>query len=290
MLAHVLAFWVVAQAVQSTTSSPAHPSACSEIASTGLSGAAAEICLAEQALKQGESEASPNQRQRLLQAAVQHYRRAATLGTTSEVKSRALEGLERVYDAKHLNQPAEAEQVLWELIALQPTDLTAAVFRLAKLQEDRGLLDAAEDTLLSARQQHPTQIDPYRMLAQFYARRATALHQLSESRKPTPSSPGERDEQGVYRVGGGVEPPKRLDVPQYPIEAQAAGIQGVVLVEVVINETGIVTDAKVARSIPMLDEAALRAVRQWKFDPTIVSGQPVPVRMTVTVNFTLPRR
>jgi TonB family protein len=60
--------------------------------------------------------------------------------------------------------------------------------------------------------------------------------------------------------------------------------------EVVVRETGTVTDAKVVRSIPMLDDATPRAARQWKFDPTIVSGQSLPVRMTVTVNFTLPRR
>ena len=48
-----------------------------------------------------------------------------------------------------------------------------------------------------------------------------------------------------------------------------------------------VTDAKVLRSIPLLDAAALDAVRQWVFTPTTLNGQPVPVIMTVTVNFTL---
>jgi TonB family protein len=167
----------------------------------------------------------------------------------------------------------------------------APVFRLAKLQEDRGLFDAAEDTLLGARHHQPTEIDPYKMLAQFYARRATALHQLAESRKPVQGSsgPAERDEHGIYRVGGTLVPPRRADMPQYPPDAAAAGIQGVVLVEVVISEAGEVKDAKVVRSIPLLDNAALRAVRHWRFDPTIVSGEPVPVRMIVTVNFTPPK-
>jgi protein TonB len=48
-----------------------------------------------------------------------------------------------------------------------------------------------------------------------------------------------------------------------------------------------VTDAKVLRSIPLLDAAALDAVRQWVFTPTTLNGTPVPVIMTVTVNFTL---
>jgi len=48
-----------------------------------------------------------------------------------------------------------------------------------------------------------------------------------------------------------------------------------------------VTDAKVLRSIPLLDNAALEAVRQWEFTPTLLNGVPVPVIMTVTVQFTL---
>ena len=50
---------------------------------------------------------------------------------------------------------------------------------------------------------------------------------------------------------------------------------------------GAVKDAKVLRSIPLLDQAALDAVRQWVFTPTLLNGVPVPVIMTVTVQFTL---
>jgi protein TonB len=59
----------------------------------------------------------------------------------------------------------------------------------------------------------------------------------------------------------------------------------VVLAEVVVSEQGIVTDAKIVRSIPMLDEAALETVRQWRFRPSVVNNQPVPARMIVTVMF-----
>jgi TonB family protein len=54
-----------------------------------------------------------------------------------------------------------------------------------------------------------------------------------------------------------------------------------------IGPNGTVTDAKVLRSIPLLDAAALDAVKQWQFTPTLLNGVPVPVIMTVTVNFTL---
>jgi periplasmic protein TonB len=83
-------------------------------------------------------------------------------------------------------------------------------------------------------------------------------------------------------------PTKTKDVrPIYPPEAMAAGIQGVVVVEVSIDAEGHVRGAKVLRSIPELDEAALVAVRQWEFAPAISRGVAVPVVATVTVNFTL---
>jgi protein TonB len=87
-----------------------------------------------------------------------------------------------------------------------------------------------------------------------------------------------------------VSPPVKLSdtKPKYPPEALAAGVQGVVILEVTINESGSVTDQKVLRSIPLLDAAALEAVRQWQFAPSLVNGQAVPVVMTTTVNFTLP--
>jgi protein TonB len=71
-----------------------------------------------------------------------------------------------------------------------------------------------------------------------------------------------------------------------PPEASAAGITGIVIVEITIDETGKVSDARIVRSIPMLDAAALETVREWQFEPTIVDGKPVPVKTTVTVNFT----
>ena len=63
--------------------------------------------------------------------------------------------------------------------------------------------------------------------------------------------------------------------------------QGVVIIEATIGPTGKVQDARVLRSIPLLDAAALDAVRQWEFTPTLLNGVPVPVIMTVTVQFTL---
>ena len=88
-------------------------------------------------------------------------------------------------------------------------------------------------------------------------------------------------------VGGPIKPPiKTKDVrPQYPLNAQSTRVQGVVIIEATIAADGKVQDARVLRSIPLLDAAALDAVRQWEFTPTLVNGVPVPVIMTVTVQF-----
>jgi TonB family protein len=95
---------------------------------------------------------------------------------------------------------------------------------------------------------------------------------------------------GPVRVGGDVRPPaKVVNVPPtYPAEALSAGVQGVVAIEATIDETGSVTEARVLKSVPELDDAALEAVRQWKYTPTLMNGAAVPVIMTVTINFTLP--
>jgi protein TonB len=90
-------------------------------------------------------------------------------------------------------------------------------------------------------------------------------------------------------VGGNIAPPQKVRHvnPVYPEEAQAARVQGVVIVEATIDTAGRVGDVRVLRSIPLLDEAAVEAVRQWEFTPTLLNGAPVPVIMTMTVNFTL---
>ena len=91
------------------------------------------------------------------------------------------------------------------------------------------------------------------------------------------------------RVGGDIKEPKKIThvPPVYPEIAQAAGIQGVVIIETLIGEDGAVREATVLRPVPMLDQAAIDAVLRWKYTPTLLNGQPVPVIMTVTVTFTL---
>jgi len=96
-------------------------------------------------------------------------------------------------------------------------------------------------------------------------------------------------ESATLRVGGDIKEPRKIkDVrPIYPADARAAGVEGIVIMEISVGRDGTVTNAKVVRSVPMLDEAALDAVRQWGFTPTLLNGAPVDVIMTVTINFSL---
>jgi protein TonB len=91
------------------------------------------------------------------------------------------------------------------------------------------------------------------------------------------------------RPGGDIRPPAKTRhvAPIYPAIARQNGVQGTVMLEAVINEAGRVRDVRVLRSIPLLDAAAIEAVKQWQFTPTLLNGQPVPVLMTVTVAFQL---
>jgi len=101
--------------------------------------------------------------------------------------------------------------------------------------------------------------------------------------------PADEPVERAVRVGGQIKAPtKTRNVqPIYPLIAQSARVQGVVIIEATIDPDGKVANTRVLRSIPLLDQAALDAVRKWEFEPTRLNGVAVPVIMTVTVNFTL---
>jgi protein TonB len=93
----------------------------------------------------------------------------------------------------------------------------------------------------------------------------------------------------TVRVGGDVKPPlKTKNVPPvYPALAASAKVQGVVIVEATIGVDGKVKDVKVIRSLKLLDDAAVAAVKEWEFKPTVIDGHPVQVIMTIPINFSL---
>jgi protein TonB len=106
---------------------------------------------------------------------------------------------------------------------------------------------------------------------------------------PPPPTPPVPLRSALVRAGGVVHEPKKIvHVPAtYPEMARLARIEGVVLVEATIDERGFVTDARVLKSIALLDSAALAALRQWRYTPTLLNGVPVRVLTTITFNFRL---
>jgi protein TonB len=95
---------------------------------------------------------------------------------------------------------------------------------------------------------------------------------------------------GVFRVGGGVSAPKVIfqPDPEYSEEARKAKYQGVCVLSLIVGPDGKPRDLKVARSLGLgLDEKAIQAVNQWKFEPALKDGKPVAVAINVEVQFRL---
>ena len=170
-------------------------------------------------------------------------------------------------------QTPQTENDLRARIARQPND-AGPYIELAKIYADQRRYDEAIRLLQSA---IGTMQRAQVMIVQPRGGLTAAQPAVTASR------------QAPVRVGGDIKEPKKIKhvAPVYPDDARAAGVQGVVILEVLIDENGDVSDAKVLRTVPMLDQAAVEAVRQWRFTPTLLNNVPVTVVMTVTVNFTL---
>jgi periplasmic protein TonB len=104
-----------------------------------------------------------------------------------------------------------------------------------------------------------------------------------------PPPPKPQAHEGPYHVGGRVQAPQLIHEvqPVYPPLAKAVKIHGDVLIDSVIDEHGDVTQMKVVSGSPLLVTAALDAVEQWKYKPTLLNGTPIAVEMEVTVHFEL---
>jgi len=106
---------------------------------------------------------------------------------------------------------------------------------------------------------------------------------------PPPPPPPKPKTPKRIRVGGQVEAAKLIykPTPQYPPLAKMARIQGTVRLEAVISKDGTIQDLKVLSGHPLLVKAALDAVKQWRYQPTLLNGEPVEVVTEIDVNFTL---
>lgn len=104
---------------------------------------------------------------------------------------------------------------------------------------------------------------------------------------PPPKAPA-----AVVRVGGDIAAPRlvRRIEPEYPPIAVSAMIEGLVILEATVDATGRVTDTRVLRSHPVLEQAAINAVEQWRYEPLRLNGHAQPFILTVTMSFSLGAR
>jgi protein TonB len=105
---------------------------------------------------------------------------------------------------------------------------------------------------------------------------------------PPPPPPPPAPIQAV-RIGGNIQAPalvKRVE-PRYPDLAVAAKITGLVILEATVGPDGSVESVRVLRSVKFLDQAAIDAVKQWKYSPLVLNGVPTPFVLSVTLNFSM---
>ena len=108
----------------------------------------------------------------------------------------------------------------------------------------------------------------------------------AEAPPPPPRASAEKARVPVP-VGGNVQPPRIIYKvnPDYPLLAHQAGIQGEVIISAVIDSHGNVVDMKVVSGPPLLYSAAMKALGQWKFEPTYLNGEPVAIKWNASVKF-----
>lgn len=104
-----------------------------------------------------------------------------------------------------------------------------------------------------------------------------------------PVAPPPSGKSAPVRVGGRVRPPRAIiqTVPEYPALAKQAHIQGQVQIDAVLDAQGNVIEMKIVSGPPLLYQSALDALKKWKYEPTYLNDQPIPVQMIVTITFVL---
>jgi len=114
-----------------------------------------------------------------------------------------------------------------------------------------------------------------------------ALPAIASSAAIAPPAPAQPQGPVRIRVGGALKPPQLLSsvLPVYPMMARDSGVEGDVVIDTTIDAKGKVTAMKVVSGPAMLRQAALDALRQWKYAPSMLNGEAIPIQMMVTIKF-----
>jgi len=154
---------------------------------------------------------------------------------------------------------------------------------------DRAAWSALERTEFFPAFPGPFQGDHLAFRFNFVYNPARHLHALQEANEP-PTIVSTSADGPVYSVGHGITPPRGtyMPSPEYSDKARKKKLQGTVILQIVVSVEGQVRDAKVTKSLePSLDEQAIRAVNNWKFQPGKKDGVPVAVQLMTEVSFHL---
>ena len=198
----------------------------------------------------------------------------ARLGLTDVQKSRIESTFEahrqNLVSSKELLEKEEAQ--LARLLEAEAIDRSAVFTQINRVTQARGEMERANATMtLEMREQ----------LTRAQWMQLQGAQPAAVSGAPTASAIA------PARIGADVAAANLISRvnPEYPAAARAARVQGVVLLQATINKEGKVVDLRVVSGHPMLNDAAIEAVRQWRYRPQSLNGQPIDVITTVTVNF-----
>jgi TonB family protein len=259
---------------------------------------------------EGSAETAIPQSKTVMSSYLQHSRTVTVdSGDSLDVQSRRIRD---IFNLKSVALLTETD-LLWErgnleesfqifrieekiyLIRVQPADITQRKFRIRVIEQ----YDGAKTDLLDTEVGLPTNIStvfgfrnvqekPYFISLQILD--WAVVPGPIQVTVTGPNRPEDRvSEEGPVRAIGDIKPPNLLSQvrPRYPEIARQARVDGIVILEAATDVFGRVSSLKILRSIPLLDQAAVEAVRQWVYEPMIVNGKPRGCVFTVTVRFSL---
>jgi TonB family protein len=207
-------------------------------------------------------------------------------------------------------EEARKKKIQGQVVLQVTVDERGKVNRAAGISGDLSLVNAAEEAVLKwefepfTQNGHAVSIQQNLTFNFDLNRKITELELPLPEPKPLSASvashlpirlrvskgPPPRVATGVFRVGGGVSAPQvsYSPDPEYSDEARRAQYQGTCVLSLIVGPDGLPRDIKVARSLGMgLDEKAIEAVKQWKFQPALKDGKPVAVEISIEVPFRL---